>query len=270
MWLAVTLKVQKASAKNSYCVYGHPSPFAFIGFAHALSVRAEVEQRGGVLAVFHDVEMCATENSFREFGFDLIRSAHRDSRNAFSVKGKTHLDTPKANLEVSICFEIQGSSYDGLKMRLSDAIATMRFAGGVIVSSSFKVVETADEAFRMKAGFAMCAARIERGDQTVFERMLNRISLEKGKKGWVKPSLVGFRLIEAPVIGRGGVRGGYSHAYADPIIGVVEFKSVRKATVRDMWRIERSDRIIRFVTNEYIDMVGQEISQGKENGKEQA
>jgi hypothetical protein len=78
--------------------------------------------------------------------------------------------------------------------------------------------------------------------------MLKKVSLQRGKKGWFNASLVGFRLIEDPAVGRSGVRGGYPHAYADPMIGIVEFKSVRKATVRDMWTIERSDRLIKFVT----------------------
>jgi CRISPR-associated protein Csy2 len=252
MWLAVTLSVQKASAKNAYCVYGHPSPFAFIGFAHALCLKAQVKQKGGVLAVFHDIEMHATPNAFHEYGFDLVRSAQRDAKETKGGKGRTQLDTPMANLEVSICFEIQSANYDGLKTRLKDILETMRFAGGVVAASEFRVAETADEAFRIKAGFAMCAATLERSAENVFRRLLDKISIQRGKKGWFTASLVGFRLIEDPAEDRSGVRGGYPHAYADPMIGVVEFKSVRKATVRDMWTIERSDRLIKFVTENQI------------------
>jgi CRISPR-associated protein Csy2 len=248
MWLTISLDVQKASGKNAYCVYGNPSPFAFIGFSHALCARSGLEQEGGVLAIFHNIEMHANESPFKEYTFDMPRSAQRDSKETRNSSGKTQIDMPMVDLSVSLCFQCTSEKYDGLKNLLEETINEMRFAGGVISKSSFRMSETSDKAFKFKPGFVMSSALIEDGDGDIFTRTLQKISIQKGKQGWFSPSLVGFRLIEDPQLNRKGARGGHPHAYADPMIGVVQFKSARKANIDDLWSIEQKDGIYKFKT----------------------
>lgn len=248
MWLTISLDVQKASAKNAYCIYGNPSPFAFIGFSHALCLKAGLTQRSGTLAIFHDIEFHAVHSKFNEFVFDIPRSAQRDTKSTRGVKGKTQLDMPMSELSVSLCFQFEASEYDGLNARLSEAISEMRFAGGVISDFSARVTESSDQAFKTKAGFVMAAATIDAGDSDVFNRMIEKISIQRGKRGWYSPSLVGFRLIEDPQSKRHGARGCYDHAYADPVIGVVEFKSSKKATLGDLWSIQKHEKYLEFLT----------------------
>lgn len=248
MWLRVELDVRRASAKNAYCVYGHPSPFAFIGFAVALSLKCKMTQRSGVLAVIHSCDFHASPPKYGQVCFDLQRSAQRDCRPTRGVKGKSQFDTPMADLRVSLAFEFETASMDGLGERIDDALLDMRFAGGVIANARFRTAETSDEAFRFSAGFVMVEATVDTGTDDLIDRFNEKISIEKGKPGWYTPSLLGFRLIESPADTRVGARGGHPHAYADPLIGIVQFFSARKATVDDMWRIQRNDDVIRFVT----------------------
>lgn len=248
MWLKIEVEVRKASAKNAYCVYGHPSPFAFIGFAHALSLRTGIKQLGGVLAVFHKCEPHATVALYQELCFDLLRSSQRDSRPTRGTKGKSQVDVPMVDLHVSLCFEFTADTIDGLGQKIEVALMDMRFAGGVIVSSRISLSDTADEAFRFKAGFVMVESSIDPGGADVATRFSEKVCLEEGKPGWFSPSLLGFRMIETPAPDRVGARGGHPHAYADPLIGVVEFYAARKATIGDMWNIEREGSLIRFRT----------------------
>ena len=255
MWLSISLDVQGAGALNTYCVYGHPSPFAFIGFAHALCARAGLVQRRGVLTVMHRFSPRAYTD-FGEVFHDMPRSAERDVRMDGAPSGQSQLDLPRSDLSVSLVFEAaipEGSmlSADSLGDRLLDTVEAMRFAGGTIIDPgprSVRVHATPDEALRLKPGFIMRPHRMMLPRGRAFQAFLAEVSAEVGREGWRSPSLMGFRMLHEPVA-RDGARGGHPHAYVDPLIGAVRFVSLREASIRDLWCLRRESRQLLFVTD---------------------
>ena len=239
MWLTLDLSVSGANAQNAYCVYGHPSPLAFIGFAHALCERSGMKQMSGVLAVLRHYRPKSIKVNNDDM-FAIMRGAERD------VDGESQIDTPRADLGVSLAFEVVAAELDIAAIQLS-VLAGMRFAGGVLVSSKMRVHDDMLQAFRCLRGFVMRAEALPPSDDPVGS-LLEAISINsKTGSGWVTPSLRGLRLIDDPQR-KPGARGGHPHAYADPLIGVVRFESVQSATVADLWRMERHDNLIHFTT----------------------
>lgn len=237
MWLSLDLTVQGASAQNAYCIYGHPSPLAFIGFAHALCVRANLRQTSGVLAVFRDYR----PRSIKVYGneqFAILRSAERD------LAKESQLDIPRADLEVSVAFEIE-SQPDFDAERLEAVLAGMRFAGGVLVKRKPRLHDDMAAAIKGLRGFVMKSSALPHSEDPL-GALLDAVAV-KPKGGWVTPSLRGLRLLETPQP-KQGARGAHPHAYADPLLGVVHFEAVRTATESDLWRLERRDNLIRFIT----------------------
>lgn len=239
MWITLDLSVRAASAHNAYCVYGHPSPMAFIGFAHALCARSGLRQAGGVLAVLADYR----PRSVKVFGshqFTMLRSTERD------VDGVSQVDVPRADLDVSLAFEVDtGPSFDSGP--IFAPLPAMRFAGGSIVEHHLKAHDSSEDAFRGLRGFVMKADELTPSDDPI-SALLEHVSIKEKGHGWRTPTLRGLRLIEPPRK-RGGSRGGHAHAYADPLIGAVHFESARKATEADLWRIDRRGNLFHFITD---------------------
>jgi hypothetical protein len=251
MWLSISLDVRGANALNTYCVYGHPSPLAYIGFAHALCARAGFAQRRGALAVIHDFQI----RGFEQAGgihFDMPRSAERDVRIDGANTSQTQIDMPRADLSVSIAFEIEAlRSIDTVHARAFETLCGMRFAGGRlagITEHCVRISATPQEAFALRSGFIMRPHPIELPADDAFPAFMDALSVRPGVPGWRSPTLMGFRMIHEPT-GRRGARGGHPHAYADPLIGVVSFVSLREASVGDLWRLKREARGILFVTD---------------------
>jgi hypothetical protein len=247
MWLSVSLDVQGASALNAYCVYGHPSPFAFIGFAHALSDRTGIRQTSGVLAVFHRFSMRG-HAEFDQFHFDMPRSTERDVK----ASAQAQLDLPRSDLSVSVAFEFDPGELpiDAVHDRLLVVLDGMRFAGGMIHSigsSDLRLSASAEEVLKMRPGYVMRRSQVDIDPDAPFRSFIDGLSIKRSKRGWRSPSLMGFRLLNAP-FARDGARGGHPHAYADPLIGAVEFVSLREASLDDLWRCERDQSRITFVT----------------------
>lgn len=245
----VSLRVSGASAKNGYCVYGAPSPFAAIGFAHALCARARVHQRSGVLFTLYDYQDRAVAAAHGRLGYALQRSAQRDTADGGKKPG-TQLDIPRCDLEVGMTFAADPRVDEPLRGSLEAALDTMRFAGGRIDDCHVAIDYDSLQQGLRRPGFALvepdvaCAPGV-----SAFAALVDLASPLAGRSGWYVPSLVGFRLLEKPRA-RDGVRGNFPHAFCDPLFWALEWRSCSRIenAEQHLWRLVRTNEIIKFTT----------------------
>jgi hypothetical protein len=156
----------------------------------------------------------------------MKRSASRDIAAAEGGKSETQLDLPSCDIRASILFQAESDSPAKLQA-LGDSIPT-RFAGGSVnwVESTSSTHNRLGEALsRIETGFAMTPGPTIVTPLT-FEGFIEEITPTPGRDGWRTPSLIGYQLMETPQV-REGVRvPGMKHAYADPLVGIVQWNSI--------------------------------------------
>lgn len=256
MFIRVLFNGYSISARNCGLVYGLPSPSTWIGFVHALCLQAKLlpSLRSGVTPIIQRFSINGFGN-FDRYNFALLRSTERD------IKKDTQLDTPSAYFEGGVIFELDVDEEHKANVLeiLEDAMKFMRFAGGMIEKQDKQGVQP--QYYCQAADTLLNASKIP--GITLLEHsldpskeLLNQIvklsSPEKERKGWFMPSLMGYRLLEDLVANREGARKGYPHAYADPLLGIVEAKGLHRASRSSIPRwhydYQREKKLILFKT----------------------
>jgi CRISPR-associated protein Csy2 len=249
--IRITINVSGAGAKNASIVYGHPTPFTFIGFAHAFCLKHQLRQSTGVLAVFHWYQDRA-RHTYGPIAYNMLRSADRDSKEGGKNSG-TQLDIPRADMRVSIIFGVDGDIKTIKKDDILNTVATMRFSGGVIQRASVGIeADMASAIHKCPSGFAMLPYDFPDGCTDPLGYLIDVVAVrtkDQGSEGWITPCLRGFHLMEEPTA-RPGSRGGYAHAFADPLVGAVQFQSIRglDAWQKALWEITHDNNLILFTT----------------------
>lgn len=237
------LQVQALNAEAAYCISGHPGPGTFIGFAHALLRRSGVSDAARIIPVFHTFRLRSSK-AYGEHVHWMQRSSDRDTKRSRAAKAETQLDLPRADATLSVVMDL-ATECDG--QRLHDAITRMRLAGGTIVD--MRAPETHFEFERaiksVPPGFFMQEVQ-SASDDSPFDAIVNACAYDAPH--WITPTLVGYHLISSPTE-RVNARGGYPHAYADPLIGIVRWQSKTRASPADCWRYTRHGDEIRFETD---------------------
>lgn len=261
MFIRIYLEASRIQARTSAYSYGGFSPSTPIGFAHAFCRNAGLEQKGGVMLVVHQYRNRGVTKQSGGFDFQMLRSSARD------IAKRTQTDIPLCDATVSMIFECEDvgetaetiSNYEGI-------VDCMRFGGGVITPAgtpgrptrevhTFNSMEDALKFIR--PGFVMVGRETVIDLEAPIASLLNQLQgrdakgqVQEGSKGWLTPTLLGYRLLEPPRE-RLGARFGYQHAFADPLLGIVEYISVRRRQEiisRGVWQLYQKDEIFLYAT----------------------
>ena len=249
------IEVFGANAQSAYTVVSGPSPLAFLGFARKLLI----DLRGGdatdtdcvrVAILHHDLEMRGEDNY--HFKPSQLRGAalttgSNGKSNDYVAGGFSMSLQPVAlcNLTVSLIL----SGFDDFTVdQIDDAARNLRIAGGHIRDfgriRSFDSIEAAVK--RSGNGYFMT----ERSDllnvqgKDKIRAMLTAMSKREEGDGWLIPINLGFLPI-TPFTQKEASRGFFPHAYAEPLIGLVQYKTRRTLDEEDkpipFWRYARAD-----------------------------
>lgn len=258
MNVAITISALAVCAKNAYVVYGHPSPFAFIGFVRALLLKTGysfAQNNCGVAVIIHDFAMFGSHSFGGRFLLSNLRSAERE------VNVNSQVDIPRANMTVTLIFQIDvpvDNSHAAVEA-FHDEIPTMRLAGGTIYPVKKDAIlydcgtleaSLSEWKYKIKPGYVMKEKELSISGEKAIESFLEQTLLNRDPgQGWVTPSLRGFRLMEEPQI-RNGARKNFKHAFVDPLIGAAQFSSWRKTGIamNDFWHIQETEDSIIFAT----------------------
>ncbi len=248
------IEVCGANAQSAYTVVSGPSPLAFLGFARKLLI----DLHGGdvtdtdcvrVAILHHDLEMRG------EDGYHFKPSQLRGSALTTGSNGKSN-DYVTGGLSMSlqpvalcnITVSLILSGFDDFTADLIGEVArNLRIAGGHIRDfGHIRIFDSMNDAARRAGnGYFMT----ERNDilnvqgEDKIKAMLTAVSKREKDDGWLIPINLGFLPI-TPFTQKEASRGSFPHAYAEPLIGIVQYKTYRTLFEEEktvpLWRYARA------------------------------
>ncbi|CAK0773987.1 CRISPR-associated protein Csy2 [Gammaproteobacteria bacterium] len=231
------IEVHNANAQPAFWIVGAPPPTAFHGFAYALGLAINAKQNG-VCIIHHDIEFLGEvfygqlhPHQFRAAG--LIDKDDYSSRNAHVLSSQP---TARCNIiaSLAICFndeEVEKVSMNAVERFLSGA----RLAGGSIIEHEKIVFETDPEKIKrhIHTGWALHERQdlmVRQPDDRDYLDVVLRVTRKERERNpdhdFVMPTTLGYRTI-TPIEQRVNARKGLPHAYAEPLVGLVQYKAVR-------------------------------------------
>jgi CRISPR-associated protein Csy2 len=246
VYLAVRrLHVRNVNAQPTWWLVGPPGPLPYAGMAHALarSVCGNTVRESGVAVVHHDFELQAEgfPHSFAVHPHQF-RGASLIDRDDYASGTQLSLQpTVRGNLVASVIVRFP----PGTQLREEPVRAWLRsgrLAGGTIQGAlDFTVLLSEQEARDfIRSGFAMH----ERSDllQPVAgrDRLDALLAATRGDRRadlpWLMPTCLGFAALTA-CVQRCGARDAVPHLFAEPLVGLVQYRSVREADASlPFWR----------------------------------
>ncbi len=139
--------------------------------------------------------------------------------------------------------------------RIEKQMSALRLAGGTFRSVRVSEWETLDDALHsLRTGFWVR----DISDQIAGKGNPMEALLHRSKEGpWRIPANLGYALLESPAEGRQGAREGCPHAFAEHLIGLLEFVPMVRLrgqlTQADLWRFGWDDDQF-LVTNRPISL----------------
>jgi len=260
--------VQHANAMVSWNVVGAPAITAHLGFSRALGMAWSLNATG-VAILHHGIEYEGNYNKYGVLSPNRVRGVpiqtEEKDRSKFVLA-----DQPFAlsHYEVSLVIELEGEEEDIAAFRddvvtghtLKQALmANMRFAGGTILSiQDVMLSDFYREALEKlpRTGHFVLDVSHEllpiKEDEDQLDRAIallypaeKAVDNEKddeavnSKRRWLALSNLGCILV-SDVACRTGVRQGLPHAYAEPLLGLIEYAPLRrvaqKTDVPLFWR----------------------------------
>lgn len=252
------MEVTGANALSTWWFVAPPSPTAYVGFGQALALQCLPPEFGhefiGVGAVIHDYRLRAekVDGTYSWLPHQL-RAAALINADDYSSKNKNALSlqpTARCDMTVSlaIVFE-EGASVD--MDRVEKFMRNARIAGGVVGADSPKPVTL--ENMRqvknhIKTGFALHARSdlmVPAEGEDILDALL-RATLptteQRQSTPWLMPAMMGFATVTG-VKDRVWTRDGHPHAFAEPLVGLVQLKSLKDASI-PTWKYQRpSERV---------------------------
>lgn len=239
------VRVQAANMLAASFLMGGPPVFAAYGLGEALCFHlgggAKVT---GMALIHHDRE--ALGQSFygvfspqqrRAAAFTFGNSANGSDYSSKNPHALSLQPVACAHLRVSVIWEME-QMMDEVKAR--DFLHRARLSGGLVTGHGEIVLEDSLKAAfdRVGNGYVVKDRRdlLENRDKHQAELLVEALGAQPAAgedNTWLSATCVGYAAI-TPFEHRGGVRGGYAHAFAEPLVGMVQYRSLRQ------WR-EESD-----------------------------
>ena len=244
------LEVANANAQPVWWMIGPPPVTAYLGFAHALALKLGVAAHDGVAIVHHDIQFLGERHW--DYGVDTLlpqqfRAASFIDADDYSDKNKYALSTqPSARCRLKASLVIRFKDDDSFSM--DDVPRILRGArlagGGIVRHGEARYSDTTDIAELTKAvgsGFSiverqdlMVLAEGERDMLDVILRLTRPGETPDKDRAWLLPTSLGYIEI-SPRRRRRHVRGDFPHAYAEALVGLVQYRSLRDAGLH-FWR----------------------------------
>lgn len=250
------MEVTGANAQPAWWFLAPPSPTAYVGFGQALALKClppdAVTDFVGVGAVIHSYRLLAekfkgkkaTDNFWRPHQF---RAAALINNHDY-VAGTMALSaqpTARCDLTVSLAIVFEngdGVSVDKVKVFMRNA----RLAGGVVAADSPDIdfIEgMAQVRARIKTGFAVHARpdlMVPAAGEDALDALLHATLPTKENRDanpWVMPATLGYATV-TKIQDRVWTRDGHPHAFAEPLVGLVQLKSLKDAPI-PVWKYQR-------------------------------
>ena len=235
------IRVQGANIVSSQTVVGGPPVVAAVLFGHAMSLRARLGVKAlGAAVIHHSITPLGdwTYGVFqpqqrRAAAFTFTNKADKD----YSSKNKQALSLqPTASAHMRLSLLIETDTHTPVPDEIPRFLATARFAGGRVAGHG-EIVHCDDigqALYTIPTGYAVLDRRdLLAGGQGPgpAHAMVDALGAvpEEGGDSWLSATCVGYAAI-SDVRPRPGGRDfdlGYGHAFAEPLVGMVQFRSLQ-------------------------------------------
>lgn len=242
------IRVQSANAHTCGFLLGGPPVLPSVFFAHALSRKLGCSVTGVALIHHQAVPLGQSFGVYspqqrRAAAFTFTNKPARDysSKNAHALSSQP---VACAHLRISLILEVEGlRTIEGVQSFMFGG----RLSGGQITAHGApSFCDTIGEAVeKEQTGFCVIDRRdlMERRDgknqAMLLVENLGRQSSRDAGDAWLSAACLGYAPV-TPFEQREGVREGYDHAFAEPLVGLVQYQSMRSIAdvQRVIWRPE--------------------------------
>ncbi|QRX80828.1 type I-F CRISPR-associated protein Csy2 [Glaciimonas sp. PAMC28666] len=252
------MEVTGANALSAWWFLAPPSPTAYVGFGQALALKCLppelAHQFIGVGTVIHDYRLRAEKvNGAYSLLPHQLRAAALINTDDYSSKNKNALSLqPTARCDMTVSLAIvfdEGASVnmDYVEIFLRNA----RMAGGAVAMDSPKPItleNMREVKNHLKTGFALHARNdlmVPAEGEDALDALLSATlptTEQRQASPWLMPATMGFVTV-TDIRDRVWTRDGHPHAFAEPLVGLVQLKSL-KDTFIPTWKYERpSERV---------------------------
>jgi len=266
------MRIQSANIQSTGWLLGGAPVVAAVLFAHALG-RKHNFTVDGVVLIHHGRQLLGEEVN-KVFHPQQRRAAAytftNDPKRDYSSKNQQALSlqpTATGHLDITLVLSITGScSVEDV----SETISTMKFAGGSITSVGKISTEDPSEMsltdicyeVRQKHGGGFVVT--ERKDLLVVKagaseglvgQMRDALGTPKEGNTWIAPACLGYAFL-SEATSRPGAREGYAHAVAEPLVGMIQYVSLRSPALEKQPFFLWSARWVRsdvFVVTQAVD-----------------
>ncbi len=240
------LKVQGANMYNAAFLLGGPPVLPAWFMAHALGRKMDMsDEVVSVSFILHDFTPLG-DFFYGKFNPQLRRGASYtfgSSKNCsdYSSKNPHALSLQPvacADMEVSLIVAVRDL---GTSRGIDALVKTCRLAGGSV--TGLREVCVCDDMYKalrhIRTGYAVMDRRnfLEGIDSSnrahKFVEILGHKSFEGDGMGWISATCLGYAAI-SPFERREGAREGYEHAFAEPLIGLVQYVPLRRCLAENI------------------------------------
>jgi len=291
----INLQVMNVNGFVTATINGHSTPNTFIGFKTALIMNLEKKLNKNDALLKHDSLAKNTVQIFHkveQVNSDMYKTdASNYNKKKSGLVSKTIMDNKVLNEDISLIFEfyIDPDKKEEIESLINKEIQKMRFGGGFIKNSKAKLIidgnldkdgnkiDIMKEIARsVKKGFVMkeCDDKDhddkDHGNIKNIDDLLNSLNIKKlrfkkenEKSTWKTATVLGYALLNKPE-NTDFSRFGHKHAFAEPLIGLVEFeffhKYIKEVTYENFFKVgwitlfekvySDNNGIIRYITDE--------------------
>jgi CRISPR-associated protein Csy2 len=269
------IRVQNANAQPAWWMIAPPPMTAYAGFSHALALALGWGKCLGFGVVHHDIQFLGEFEGEGTFLPHQFRAASFIDKGDYSDKNKYALSSqPTARCHLTVSLVIKYDEDDGvdLESAFPRFMRGARLAGGTIVDHGKASLQDSMEAVikHLKTGHAIFERQdlmvMQEGERDMLDVVLrltdpqlrfearNKLPSadrekpdeEEDSHSWLMPSTLGYLAI-SPFQNRKNVRGDLPHAFAEPLVGMVQYRTLRRAGI-PIWRATNPDAQTFLVT----------------------
>lgn len=255
------MEVNNANAQPAWWMIGPPPLTAYAGFSHALALAMGAARCQGFGVVHHDIQFLGevAGGDFRPHQFraaSLIDKYDYSSKNAHALSSQ-----PTARCHLTVSLVIRFDDDDGLDLEdtLPRFLRGARLAGGSIVKyGKIALLGNVNEAADyLKNGHAIHERQDlmirQEGERDMLDVVLRLTDPQRRRTdpetpSWLLPTTLGYRAI-TPFQNRKNARNDLPHAYAEPLVGMVQYRTLREAPL-PIWQASNPHAATFLVTTQ--------------------
>lgn len=278
-FLIKNMDIRGANALSGYPVVSGVSPLAIAGFVRNLAIVLGIDEAENFpfAIVHHGTQVKAEQTSsgvipHQRIGALLTCSSANKSGSTDYAKESMSLGLQpviECNTQLSVIIDFGDTDLN--EQEVLDSIGVMRIAGGQVQSCDgvYAFVNVGDAAKHAGAGHVyvdrsqdllsvLPEARVSAFVENLYPAYLpiehdfkKRLRDQEVKPAWLVPFNLGW-LPLTEFSQKIGVRNGFDHAYAEPLVGLVEMVAARKAVYEKtpfIWKMKKMDGAYVVTTN---------------------